>query len=450
MKKIIFYSLLSLMFVGTASAADVVSRTTSVTAKSASRSRPTNTATSARASTTAVAEPIITEVVSEEQVTTTEESAEETPTIDSEKTSKFSAALNGQSVETSGSSDLKDLIKKQRSADESSTTVSSAVVRKIAVTSSNRNSCDESLRTCMKDKCGDNFKNCALDTDLLWGEKIESCRIASKCTGAEYAAFAPEIKADRDSYQLLGNFVEVQTCGSEYNECLVTGCGTQLNGCLNKAAGDKVISDCSKIAEKCRTADSGLAARAMNVLGTLRQDAEKQVPIDEKELYTLRDKMETQCKSLGAMFDTRTMSCVFSVEFWLAGNGNPYASKKLYAGKTFDCTQDWFGVDVTTYKEDAARLTREQSGATSALMGAGVGTLGGTVTNGIMNGGFGKTDQQDNADKANDAYQQECEAQGGKIKSGKCDVSAIKKNTEKADEKLKNQIEKANKVADEE
>ena len=381
MKKIIFYSLLSLMFIGTASAADVVSRTTTVTTKASSRSRPVTTATSIRAATVAVAEPIITEVVSEEQVTTTEESAEETLTIDSEKTSKFSAALNGQSVETSGSSDLKNLIKKQRSADETSTTVSSAVARTRAATSSTRNSCDESLRTCMKDKCGDNFKNCALDTDLLWGEKIESCRIASKCTGAEYAAFAPEIKADRDSYQLLGNFVEVQTCGSEYNDCLVSGCGTQLNGCLNKAAGDKVISDCSKIAEKCRTADSGLAARAMNVLGTLRQDAEKQVPIDEKELYTLRDKMETQCKSLGAMFDTRTMSCVFSVEFWLAGNGNPYASKKLYAGKTFDCTQDWFGVDVTTYKEDAARLTREQKAATSALMGAGVGTVAGVGLN---------------------------------------------------------------------
>ena len=436
MKKIIFYSLLSFLFVGITNAADVVSRQTSATAtKSSSRSRPATT--SVRASTTAVPEPVIAEVASEEQVAT-EEVVEEEPAIDSEKVSKFSAALNGQSTDLGGSN-LKDLIKAQRTADESSTTVSSGTSKIKATAASNHNSCDEGLRTCMKEKCGDNFKNCALNTDLSWGEKIESCRISSKCTGEEYAAFAPEIKADRDSYQILGSFVEVQSCGSEYNECLVSGCGTQLHGCLKKTAGDKVISDCSKIAEKCRTADSGLAARAMDVLGTMRQDTEKQVVTDEKELYALRDKMAAQCKSLGAMYDDRSMSCVFSAEFWIAGNSNPFASRKVYAGKTFDCTQEWFGVDVTTYKEDAARLTREQTAATSALLGAGVGTLAGKVTNSVMSGGFGKTDQQDNADKANDAYKQECEIEGGTMKNVKCDVSSIGKNAEKADEKLNRQ-----------
>jgi hypothetical protein len=433
MKKIIFYSLLSFMFAGIASAADIVSRPTTTTAgKAASRARPV--ATSVRASTAVVPEPVVPEVVPEEQVAA--EVVEEEPTIDSEKASKFSAALNGQSVD-GGGSDLKDLIKAQRTADESSISISSGNARKIAASASGRNSCDDGLRSCMKEKCGDNFKNCALNTDLLWGEKIESCRISLKCTGEEYAAFAPEIKADRDSYQLLGSFVEVQSCGSEYNECLVSGCGTQLHGCLKKAAGDKVISGCSKIAEKCRTADSGLAARAMDVLGTMRQDTEKQVVTDEKELYALRDKMEAQCKSLGAMYDDRSMSCVFSAEFWIAGNRNPFASKKVYAGKTFDCTQEWFGVDVTTYKEDAARLTREQTAATSALMGAGVGTLTGKLTNSVMKGGFGKTDQQDNADKANDVYKQECEVQGGTIKSGKCDVSLIKEDADETGKKLK-------------
>ena len=377
MKKIIFCSLLSIVVTGSANAAGLIARPTSPITKgsAAGRSRPVTTSVVV-APTAVVPEPVIQEAVPEP----IKEVVEEAPIIDSEKTSKFSAALNGQSA-GNGGSELKDLIKSQRSADESSINISSGIARTTTVTTGGRNSCDENLRSCMKEKCGDNFKNCALDTDLLWGEKIESCRIATKCTGAEYAAFAPEIKADRDSYQLLGDFVNVQTCGSEYNECFISGCGTQLRGCLNKAAGDKVISDCSKIAEKCRTADSGLASRAMEVLGMLRQDTEKQVVKDEAELFALRDKMQAQCKGLGAMFDDRSMSCVYTAEFWVPGSNNPFASKKLYTGKTFDCTQEWFNVDVTTYKEDAARLTREQKGATSALMGAGVGTLGGTLIN---------------------------------------------------------------------
>lgn len=373
MKKIVFYSLLSFIIPGMANAADVVARPTTVTTP---RARPVS-ATSVRASTALTTTAAAEEVTAEE---TTDEIITETQTIDSDRINKFSNALDGQSAAVT-ESDLKSLINAQRNADQIATTLSTTVKTATTKTIGGRSLCDESLRLCMQEKCGDNFENCALDTDLQWGEKIESCRLTAKCTGAEYAAFAPEIKADRDAYQLMGDFVLVQSCGAEYNECIVSGCGTQFDKCLGKAAGDKIISDCSQIAEKCRTADSGLAARAMRVLGTLRQDAEKQVVTDEAKLYTLREEMANKCKGLGAMFDSRSMNCVFTVEMFAPSSENSLASKKVSAGNSFDCTQEWFGVDVTTYKEDAARLTREQKAATSALMGAGVGTLGGIGVN---------------------------------------------------------------------
>lgn len=431
MKKIIFNSykkktLLSALLVSLPcvllsmplSAAEVVARPVSANKSVSARARPV-LSVSPRTAAAAVATPVVEEVMTAEVIPV----AEAVPVIDTEKSDRFVVALGGESASVANESDLTKLISSQRTADAATITATSSVARTAAVTTSGRNSCDENLRTCMKEKCGENFTNCALDTDLLWGEKMESCRLTAKCTGAEYAAFAPEIKADRDTHQLLGGFVQTQDCGARYNECIVSGCGTQLDGCLSKTAGDKVISDCDKIASECRTADSGLSGRVMQVFGTLRQDAQKQVVTDEAELYALREKMSERCKGIGAMFDDRSFDCVFSSEFWAPDTNSPMASRKLYAGKTFDCTQGWFGIDVTTYLENAARITREQQGTTDALLGAGVGTLAGTGLNAVMKGGFGTTNLQNDTNNANAAYQQECTAQGGTMKNGKCEFN---------------------------
>ncbi len=427
------FALCSLLFaLYSADAAEVVARPTAAKVSTPTRSRPIFTAASRVA-----AAPVETSVAEEVATVQVAAAVDETPVVDTEKSEKFNIALDGVSASSEKESDLTKLIESQRAADAENIIATSSAARTVAATTSGRNNCDENMRACMKEKCGDNFANCALDSDILWGQKMESCRLTAKCTGAEYAAFAPEIKADRDTHQLLGGFVQTQDCGSRYNECIVSGCGTQLDKCLNKTAGNKVISDCNKIADECRTADSGLAARAIGVFGTLRQDAEKQIVTDEAELYALRDKMTQKCKGMGAMFDDRSFDCVFSAQFWTPDTNGPMASRKIYAGNTFDCTQDWFGVDVTTYLENAARITREQQGTTNALLGAGAGTLAGTGLNAVMKGGFGQTSQQVAADTAKSAYEEECNTQGGTMKNGKCDVSSIQKNADQADKKLR-------------
>jgi hypothetical protein len=206
----------------------------------------------------------------------------------------------------------------------------------------------------------------------------------TKCSGEEYRLFNTEIKADRDLNAQLSFYNATIKCGNEYNDCIITECGTTFTKCLGKTAGDKAIQKCSKIAQKCTEQDSGLASRTMETFGNLRGNAEKAIVRDEKRLYELRDSMRSACSRLGAMFDERSLDCVYTVEFYAGEDNTLYASKKAYAGSTFSCTQNWFGVDITTFMENAFRLTRAQTSASSAALGAGVGTAVGAITSGAI------------------------------------------------------------------
>ena len=122
----------------------------------------------------------------------------------------------------------------------------------------------------------------------------------------------------------------------------------------------------------------------MSVFGGLRTDAEKTVAQNEKRLYELRDLMRDTCTRLGAMFDDRTLDCVYSIEFYAGEDNTLYASKKAYAGSTFSCTPNWFGIDITTFMENAQRTTRAQTAASSAMLGSGLGIGVGAVTSGAI------------------------------------------------------------------
>ena len=258
------------------------------------------------------------------------------------------------------------------------------IVGKTVTISAGANACDTALRACMMEKCGSDFSKCAGDSDTIWGQKIDSCRRNTTCTGHEYAQIAPEIRADRDFNERISAYTSVIDCGNRYNECIITECGANFGKCLGKTAGDHAISLCDKIARECASADNGLASRVMNVFGTLRGDAERAVQADERRLYELRDTMRGACERLGAMFDERSLDCVFTVNFYAGSDSTLYASKKAYAGASFTCDPNWFGVDVTTFMENAFRLTREQASASAAMLGAGLGVGVGAVTSGAI------------------------------------------------------------------
>ena len=280
--------------------------------------------------------------------------------------------------------DLAEKIRKQREAFNAQSAKDVAITKTKTALSTGKNDCDQKLRACMKTKCGEDFTKCAGDTDTIWGDKLDLCRQGITCTGTEYNLFTQEIKADRDLNQQLAGYKSIVDCGNRYNDCIITQCGTTFSNCLGKSAGDAAIKKCEKIANECKQQDSGMPARAAEVMGNLRVNAEELIARDEQRLYDLRDQMRATCQRLGALFDDRTLDCVYSIEFHGGESGDLMASKKAYAGTNFNCDADWFGIDVTTFMENAARLTKSTKSATSAALGAGVGVGVGAVTSGAI------------------------------------------------------------------
>lgn len=328
-----------------------------------------------------------TNVVDESEIIIEDEEIETTSVDDEQiienKSAQFAETFSDLINQTpdSSSSNLANKIKQQRDALNAQSSADVASNTQAALLSG-KSSCDTDLRECMQKKCGESFEKCANDGDTIWGDKMDACRRTTKCTAHQYLVFSREIKADRDMSVGLASFENIIKCGNEYNSCIVSQCGEKYTKCLGKSATDAAIAACAKVANKCKTYDSGLAARAMEVIGNFRLYAENQVAIDEKRLYELRKQMSSVCERLGAMFDERSLVCVYTVNFFAGDLSSPKASKKLYSGASFNCDQDWFGINLTTYKENAYRETRSQNAASASFMGAGLGTAASMITSG--------------------------------------------------------------------
>jgi len=316
-------------------------------------------------------------------------------------------------------------IRRQRNALAASEASSATKTSQQKSLSTNTSSCDTALRKCMSETCGKDFTKCALDGATDFGDKLNKCRKNSNCTAEEFSLFGAEIKSDRDMNVRLASYNAVIDCGNNYNACIVNECGTTYNKCLGQKNANAAVQKCSVIAKECSEADSGLAARFGNAIGKLRENAEKDIKSDESRLYALRDLMSNQCKSLGATFDERSFDCVYSIEFYAGENqSTPTASRKAYAGDSFVCMQEWFGVNATTYRENAYRETRAQTAASSAMLGSGIGTAAGLISSGAINRAI-------DTQKAQKALKEECEAQQGKAwKNNQC----VDDNTENEEE----------------
>lgn len=346
------------------------------------------------------------------------------------KSSQFDSVLSSStSASSSSDSAMAERIREQRAkiaAQEALETVSNALQNAMG----GKNACDTGLRKCMSDDkmCGKDFTKCALDGDTAFGDKINKCRRDLTCTGEEVKLFMTEIKADRDMNVELQSYNAVIDCGNEYMKCIANECGMTFNKCLGKTAADKAMNTCKSIATKCKEQDSGLPGRFGTVIGKLRETAEIEVKQDEERMYALRDLMKSACERMGAMFDERSFDCVYTVKFFAGKDQeNPMASRKAYAGDMFTCNQEFFGIDVTTFKENAYRETRAQTGASSSFLGAGIGTTVGLIASGAMD----RAIERQKAEKEVKAAKKE-QADANKKDDAKADDKGAKSDGESA------------------
>lgn len=369
-----------------ATAANVVARPTTNTAESrVSATRPTQAAARMPTMTISASPSTSTSTTPTETAEPEPVAPVETVTVEN-KSSVFGSSLSAQSASQTDTAalNLAELVRAQRAALDAAD--AAAVVNAVPTLSAGNgeNTCDTMLRECMIQRCGSNFAKCALDTDTTFGDKLDTCRRTTNCTDREYQLFANEIKSDRDFNATIANYNATIDCGNNYDSCIVAQCGATYSKCIGKSTGDAAIKKCESIAKSCIEYDSGLAMRAMAVFGELRQGAERQIAADEQKLYSLREQMRTVCTRLGAMFDERSLDCVYTVNFRAGDDATLFASKKLYAGSVFDCTPNWFGIDVTTYRENAFRATRAQTSASGAMLGSGLGQAAGAFTSGAI------------------------------------------------------------------
>ena len=445
-----FIAILSIMMAITFNA-EAATRSSSPTTPGATRRSVAVPLSQKVQTTVSVAEQKQKETESEktESVATKSEQTEPEPVVVN-KSSDFGAALSSVFESAVEDNSFAEQIRKQRAALAAADATSAATSAQQAALKTSSNQCDRDLRKCMAEKCGNDFTGCATDGATLFGDKLNACHRNTECTAEEFRLFTTEITADRDLNVKMSSYENVITCGNQYNACIVNECGKTYNKCLGKKYADAAIQKCATIAQECTEADSGLANRFGVAVAKLRENAEKEVKKDEERMYAMRDSMSSICKKLGAMFDERSFDCVFTVNFF-AGNdqSTPMASRKRYAGDTFVCMQEWFGVNVTTYKENAYRETRAQTGASSAMLGSGVGTAVGLVSSNAIGRALDtqkakKAVKEEENLKKEEEKQEKKEAKEAEKAQEKADKQA-KKDTKEQEKQAKKDTEKADK-----
>ncbi len=349
------------------------------------------------------------------------------------KSAKFQVQSNSTASSSGGNSAIAEQIRAQRAALDARDAQDITTTK--LKSGATKNTCDNAIRKCIESKCGANYEKCATDTDITFSDKLNACNKNSGCTAHEFTILSTQFKEDKKQAVVLSAYNETIRCGNAYNDCIITECGQKFTKCLSKSAGDKAIAKCKQIATDCTEADSAMAGRIGKIFGTVRQNEEIQIAEDEKKLRTLRQDMRASCGTLGALFDDRSLDCVFTAEFFTGDDiQTPKASKKLYAGSAFDCSPDWFGIDITTFKENAFRETRAQTAASAAMLGSGVGTAVGAITSGAINRAIDTQNAKKELENA-------CEKNGQILDKNECrDMTEAEKKL--ADEKKKAKEEK--------
>ncbi len=261
-----------------------------------------------------------------------------------------------------------------------------------AITSSDFSVCYDSVDTCIKLECGTNYEKCETLSQTIFGDKLRACLTSSGCGFDETSTVSTSINDDWAAAKKINRANRILDCGDKMGQCLINTCGAGLQNCLTGADGNMLVnSSCSSIINECESIDSGIATRHTQLLSSLRMNVERSAASLEFRMNELEKQMETECLSIGALFDRDNLKCVFSINFSVldpkTGSRVNAASKRFDAGIGLMCDEKTFGVDVSTYKNVASQRTIDQKSATGALLGSGVGMGVGALAGKFIGGG---------------------------------------------------------------
>jgi hypothetical protein len=397
--KILLANLMSVMVIGGAFAADAPARarsaargpaaanTVAATAPAAGGSpravlggtpvTPTRASTARNTLTPAVQAP----VAEPEAVFVEPERATESPEVDNSFVESMDSLVGGDNnVDARTAARLRIAERDKADASESE------FLRGVA--NASRSKCETELNTCVIGDCGSDLQKCNDDTDAIWSARFQKCRAKTSCTGAEIGVYGDIIKEDIRVDAKISLMNLIISCNNEYSNCLQTQCATTdarsligggavvgFNGCVTQAKINSALNYCKPVYDRCRPYDSGIQARFTNMMATLRVEKEKRIAELQKELDVMLPQMRQLCRDSGASFDERSGNCVFTAFLSVEAQGRRYtpASKMVMPGSQYQCTDQWFGVDVTQYLQNAIYSTIQQKSSVAALMGAGLG-----------------------------------------------------------------------------
>lgn len=245
-------------------------------------------------------------------------------------------------------------------------------------------SCDETWRQCLQgsDVCGTNYILCTTLSPIEFSNRISVCpKKIGDCTVSN--ATVKEVINNKDDYMKVSKADSILECGETMSNCIMDICGKGFTKCAKSISVAK--TNCGYIADECSRVDPALWVRTATALNFAKGQMNAEITKIENRMAEIESELRAECSKNNFAFDSSKMQCIGVVDF--NAMGMVLQSKRMSAGSVGNCSDEFFGLDITTYRQNAANETIKQKTVSNtisgAMLGMGVGSLAGKYGGGL-------------------------------------------------------------------